>query len=89
MSERDKVFVCNRGEMMCRKSILRHNEHKCSERKIECLFAEYKCEVKIKWTDLSQYLEEDRTGHLESKVNVLKAVIKRQNETIEKLNRKF
>ena len=75
--------------MMCRESILRHNEQNCPEKKIECLFAEYNCEVKIKRKDLSQHLEENRIVHVELKVNALEAVIKRQNETIGNLNKKF
>ena len=88
MSERGKVLISNQA-MMCRESILRQNEQKCSERNVQCLFAEYKCDIKIKRTDLSQHLEEDRITHLELKVNALEAVIERQNETIEKLNRKI
>ena len=88
MSERGKILISNQA-MMCRESILGQNEQKCSERNIECLIAEYKCDIKTNRTDLSQHLEEDRIGHLELKVNALEAVIERQNETIEKLNRRI
>ena len=103
MCPRMKVSCELCGIVMYREDMTQHLEVDCVEKKIECPFAKYRCEVGlIKRKYLSQHLKERETKHLglelsamglkltamELKLIAVEELVMKQSEIIEKLNSK-
>ncbi|KAI6647242.1 TNF receptor-associated factor 4-like isoform X1 [Oopsacas minuta] len=70
------------GILVCREDMARHLEEECVEKKVECPFRKYKCEVGlIKRKELNQHLEEKRTEHTELKLSAMEEILLQQGET--------
>ncbi|KAI6646809.1 hypothetical protein LOD99_9208 [Oopsacas minuta] len=78
------------GTVAYREDIARHLEKECVEKKVECPFIKYKCEVGlIKRKELNQHLEEKRTEHTELKLSAMEEIVMQQSEMITKQNGQF
>ncbi|KAI6647192.1 hypothetical protein LOD99_12189 [Oopsacas minuta] len=71
--------------LVCREDKDRHIEEECVEKKVECPFIKYKCEVGlIKRKELNQHLKEKRTEHTELKLRAMEETVMKQSEMIRK-----
>ena len=77
------------GIAICRENITQHVANECPEKEVECPFVKYKCVGIIKRRGLNQHLEENRTQHLEMKLNAMEDIIMKQSEFIDIQNEKF
>ncbi|KAI6646813.1 Ankyrin, TRAF-type zinc finger protein [Oopsacas minuta] len=78
------------GILVCREDMARHIEEECVEKKVECPFIQYKCEVGlIKRKELNQHLEEKRTEHTELKLSAMEEIVVQQSEMINKKNERI
>ena len=77
------------GIAICRENITQHVANECPEKEVECPFVKYKCVGIIKRRGLNQHLEENRTQHLEMKLNAMEDIIMKQSEIIDIQNEKF
>ncbi|KAI6647251.1 TNF receptor-associated factor 4 [Oopsacas minuta] len=72
------------GIILCREDMAQHLEEECVEKKVECPFRKYKCEVGlIKRKELNQHLKEKRTEHTELKLSAMEEIIMQQSKETE------
>ncbi|KAI6646807.1 TNF receptor-associated factor 4 [Oopsacas minuta] len=75
------------GTVAYREDMAQHLEEECVEKKVECPFIKYKCEVGlIKRKKLNQHLKEKRTEHTELKLSAMEEIVMQQSEMINKQN---
>ncbi|KAI6648840.1 hypothetical protein LOD99_7102 [Oopsacas minuta] len=94
VNEKCREQVCSKFLLECelgcstvayREDMARHLEEECVEKKVECPFIKYKCEVGlIKRKELNQHLKEKRTEHTELKLSAMGEIVMQQNEMINK-----
>ncbi|KAI6660587.1 TNF receptor-associated factor 4 isoform X3 [Oopsacas minuta] len=78
------------GILVCLEDISRHLDEECVEKKVECPFIKYKCEVGlIKRKELNVHLEEKRTEHTELKLSAMEEMVMEQDEMIRKMSSRF
>ncbi|KAI6646811.1 hypothetical protein LOD99_9210 [Oopsacas minuta] len=78
------------GTTVSREKMAKHIGEECVEKKVECPFIKYKCEVGlIKRKKLNQHLEEKRTEHTELKLSAMEEIVMQQSEMIRKFSNRF
>ncbi|KAI6646808.1 TNF receptor-associated factor 4 [Oopsacas minuta] len=74
------------GTVAYREDMAQHLEEECVEKKVECPFIKYKCEVGlIKRKKLNQHLKEKRTEHTELKLSAMEEIIMQQSNEVKLL----
>ena len=84
------VCILECGEVLCLEDMEQHLEQDCGEMEIKCPFVKYECKVGlIKRKELNEHLKENKTEHLELRLNTMTDIVKRQSELISKQNEKI